>query len=76
MNAQGVAQKTLDIAQEGKKQVQTFRKTVEGKADQESKRSGWKSDVFDCMALMSNRRNCHIIRIVSFHWLLASICAS
>ncbi|KAF7981273.1 hypothetical protein HWV62_34169 [Athelia sp. TMB] len=41
-----VAQKGVDLVKEGKRQVQTFQKTVEAKAAEEKKRDGWESEAF------------------------------
>ncbi|KZP20679.1 hypothetical protein FIBSPDRAFT_911054 [Athelia psychrophila] len=41
-----VAQKGMDLVQEGKRQIQGFAQTVEAKAAEEKKREGWESDAF------------------------------
>jgi len=45
--AQGIAQKVLDVGKEGKKQVLTFKRSVEVKAEEEKKTPGWRSGAFD-----------------------------
>lgn len=44
--ANGAAQKTMDLAREGERQVKSFKGTVESKAREERKKPGWQSEAF------------------------------